>query len=30
MTRPKNDQPDTHRTMQVVNHIRKLIENGTL
>jgi GntR family transcriptional repressor for pyruvate dehydrogenase complex len=22
--------PDTHRTMQVVNHIRSLIENGTL
>lgn len=30
MPRPKKDTPDTHRTMQVVNHIRKLIENGTL
>ena len=26
----KKDKPDTHRTMQVVNHIRKLIEDGTL
>ena len=30
MRRLKKDQPDTHRTMQVVNHIRALIENGTL
>ncbi len=27
-TKPK--APDTHRTMQVVNHIRTLLENGTL
>ncbi|MGC8548793.1 MAG: FadR/GntR family transcriptional regulator [Acidobacteriaceae bacterium] len=26
----RKDKPDTHRTMQVVNHIRKLIEDGTL
>ena len=30
MPRLKKDQPDTDRTMQVVNHIRALIENGTL
>ena len=30
MPRPKQEQADTHRTMQVVNHIRSLIENGTL
>lgn len=30
MTRAKQDLPDTHRTMQVVNHVRSLIENGTL
>lgn len=30
MPRIKQDEPDTHRTMQVVNHIRSLIENGTL
>ena len=30
MPRLKQDEPDTHRTMQVVNHISKLIENGTL
>lgn len=30
MPRPKQEQPDTHRTQQVVNHIRSLIENGTL
>jgi len=30
MPRLKQDEPDTHRTMQVVNHIRSLIENGTL
>jgi GntR family transcriptional repressor for pyruvate dehydrogenase complex len=30
MPRMKQDLPDTHRTMQVVNHIRALIENGTL
>ncbi len=30
MPRIKQDQPNTHRTMQVVNHIRTLIENGTL
>lgn len=30
MPRPKNDKPETHRTMQVVEHIRKLIEDGTL
>jgi GntR family transcriptional regulator, transcriptional repressor for pyruvate dehydrogenase complex len=30
MPRVKADEPNTHRTMQVVNHIRSLIENGTL
>jgi GntR family transcriptional repressor for pyruvate dehydrogenase complex len=30
MPRPKKDKPETHRTMQVVDHIRKLIEDGTL
>ena len=30
MPRTKPESPDTHRTMQVVNHIRALIENGTL
>jgi GntR family transcriptional repressor for pyruvate dehydrogenase complex len=30
MPRMKDDAPETHRTMQVVNHIRSLIENGTL
>jgi GntR family transcriptional regulator, transcriptional repressor for pyruvate dehydrogenase complex len=30
MPRIKHDEPTTHRTMQVVNHIRSLIENGTL
>jgi len=30
MPRMKKELPDTHRTMQVVNHIRSLIENGTL
>jgi GntR family transcriptional repressor for pyruvate dehydrogenase complex len=30
MPRTKPESPDTHRTMQVVNHIRSLIENGTL
>ena len=30
MPKPKKDTPDTHRTMQVVNHIRKLIESGRL
>jgi GntR family transcriptional repressor for pyruvate dehydrogenase complex len=30
MSRKKLELPDTHRTMQVVNHIRSLIENGTL
>jgi GntR family transcriptional repressor for pyruvate dehydrogenase complex len=30
MPRKKQDVPDTHRTMQVVNYIRSLIENGTL
>jgi GntR family transcriptional repressor for pyruvate dehydrogenase complex len=30
MQRTRKDKPDTHRTMQVVNHIRKLIEDGTL
>src|ERR1700677_3681520 len=27
--RKKEDVVDTHRTMQVVNHIRTLLENGT-
>ncbi len=30
MPRPKQEQPDTHRTQQVVNHIRSMIENGAL
>jgi GntR family transcriptional repressor for pyruvate dehydrogenase complex len=30
MPRVKQNLPDTHRTMQVVNHIRSLMENGTL
>lgn len=30
MPRKKLEEPDTHRTMQVVNYIRSLIENGTL
>ena len=30
MPRVKEEEPTTHRTMQVVNHIRSLIENGTL
>lgn len=30
MPRVKSEQPDTHRTQQVINHIRLLIENGTL
>jgi GntR family transcriptional repressor for pyruvate dehydrogenase complex len=30
MPRIKQELPDTHRTMHVVNHIRSLIENGTL
>ena len=30
MPRLKEDEPTTHRTMHVVNHIRSLIENGTL
>jgi GntR family transcriptional regulator, transcriptional repressor for pyruvate dehydrogenase complex len=30
MPRPKSQEPNTHRTMHVVNHIRALIENGTL
>lgn len=30
MPRAKPQEPDTHRTMRVVNHIRLLIENGTL
>jgi GntR family transcriptional repressor for pyruvate dehydrogenase complex len=30
MQRMNQEEPDTHRTMQVVNHIRTLIENGTL
>lgn len=30
MPRQKQDAPDTHRTMQVVNHISVLIENGEL
>jgi len=30
MPRMKQDLTDTHRTMQVVNHIRALIENGSL
>ncbi len=30
MPRGKQDLPETHRTMQVVNHVRSLIESGTL
>jgi GntR family transcriptional repressor for pyruvate dehydrogenase complex len=30
MPRKKQDEPSSDRTMQVVNHIRALIENGTL
>jgi len=30
MPRSKPEEPDSHRTMQVVNHISSLIENGTL
>lgn len=30
MPRSKPENPETHRTMQVVNHVRSLIENGTL
>jgi GntR family transcriptional repressor for pyruvate dehydrogenase complex len=30
MARAKEDEPNIHRTMHVVNHIRALIENGTL
>lgn len=30
MPRTKPEEPTTHRTMHVVNHIRSLIENGTL
>jgi GntR family transcriptional regulator, transcriptional repressor for pyruvate dehydrogenase complex len=30
MPRTKPDHPDTHRTQQVVNHIRSLIESGAL
>jgi GntR family transcriptional repressor for pyruvate dehydrogenase complex len=30
MPRVKEEEQTTHRTMQVVNHIRSLIENGTL
>lgn len=30
MPRMKQEVPDTHRTMQVVNHLRSLIENGAL
>jgi GntR family transcriptional repressor for pyruvate dehydrogenase complex len=30
MPRMKEEEPTTHRTMQVVNHIRSLIEDGTL
>ncbi len=30
MPRPGKDAPDTDRTMQVVDHIRQLIETGTL
>src|SRR6202050_5131448 len=30
MPRVKEEEPNTHRTMQLVNHIRSLIENGTL
>jgi len=30
MPRKKQELPDTHRTTHVVNHLRSLIENGTL
>lgn len=30
MARVKLEHPESHRTMQVVNHVRALIENGTL
>ena len=30
MTRTRPDSPETHRMMQVVNHMQALIENGTL
>lgn len=30
MPRPTKKKPEAHRTMQVVNHIQKLIEDGTL
>ena len=30
MAREKPDQQESHRTMQVVNHVRAMIENGTL
>lgn len=30
MPRAKQDLPETHRAMQVVNHVRSLIESGTL
>ena len=30
MPRVKEEEQNSHRTMQVVNHIRALIENGTL
>jgi len=30
MARTKPDNPETHRMMHVVNHMRSLIENGTL
>jgi len=30
MPRGKQELTDTHRTMQVVNHVRSMIENGTL
>ena len=30
MPRVKEEEPNTHRTMQVVNHVRSLIEDGTL
>ncbi len=30
MPRVKPEVPESHRTMQVVNHVRSLIENGTL
>lgn len=30
MSRSREEEHDTHRTMKVVNHLRSLIENGTL